>query len=76
MKEKLLEAIEAFEENTDEKLTRPEYSHLFIVKEKSKQIDEEKEKCDIWYWRFYNIYKNNKTLFRKSDIINFQEGVK
>ena len=48
MKDKLLEAIEAFEENTDEKLTRPEYSHLFIVKEKSKQIDEEKEKCDIW----------------------------
>ena len=42
MKEKLLEAIEASGENIDEKVTTPESSHIFLVNEQAKQLDEEK----------------------------------
>ena len=37
-----LEAIEAFGEYLDEKVTTPASSHIFIFYEKSKQLDEEK----------------------------------
>ena len=42
MKERLLEEIELFGENIDEKVTTPESTHLFIVTKKSQQLDEEK----------------------------------
>ena len=42
MKDKFLEAIEALGEDIDEKLSSPESSHLFLVNEQTKQIDEEK----------------------------------
>ena len=41
MKEKLLEAIESFGENIDEKVTTPESSHLLILNKKSQKLDEE-----------------------------------
>ena len=44
MKEKLLEAIEAFGENIDEKVTTPASSHLFMVKKQARKLDEEKSK--------------------------------
>ena len=39
MKEKLLETIESFGENIDEKETTPAYSHLFLVNKQSNQPD-------------------------------------
>ena len=39
MKEQLLEAIEAFGENVDKKVTTPASSHLFIVNKQLKQLD-------------------------------------
>ena len=44
MKKQLLESIEAFVEDPDEKLTTPAYSHLFIFNKQKKQLDEEKRK--------------------------------
>ena len=44
MKDKILEAIEAFGENIDEKLTTPASSHLFMVKKQAQKLDEEKSK--------------------------------
>ena len=41
MNEKLLEAIESFGENIDEKVTPPESSHLLILNKKSQKLDEE-----------------------------------
>ena len=42
MKEQLLEAIEVFGENIDEKVTTPVYGHLSIVTEQAHQLDEDK----------------------------------
>ena len=42
MKEQLLEAIESFGENIDEKLNTPASIHLFIFNKRAHRIDEEK----------------------------------
>ena len=42
MKYQLLEEIETFGENIDEKVTTPQSSHLFIFNKQSQKIDEEK----------------------------------
>ena len=43
MKEQLLEAIESFGENIDEKLNTPASIHLFIFNKRAHRIDEEKD---------------------------------
>ena len=40
IKEQSWEAMEAFGENVDEKLTKPASSHLYIFKEQAQQLDE------------------------------------
>ena len=39
IKDKLMEAIEVFGYNIDEKLTTTEYRHLFIVNEQQNKLD-------------------------------------
>ena len=44
MKDKVLEVIETFGENNDEKVTTPAASHLLIFNKQAHQLDEENGK--------------------------------
>ena len=44
IKDKLMEEIEVFVDNIDEKLTTTEYRHLFIVNEQQNKLYKEKSK--------------------------------
>ena len=56
IKEQLLEAIEAFGENIDEKVTTPEYNHILLVNDQTQQLYEEKSKC------FHSVVEKYDTL--------------
>ena len=56
IKEQLLEAIAAFGENIDEKVTTPEYNNILIVKENTQKLYEEKSKC------FHSVVEKYDTL--------------
>ena len=60
LKEQLLEAIEAFGWNIDEKVNPPASSHLLLVNEKSQKLDEEKSEI------FHSIVANILYIMRRA----------
>ena len=60
MREKLLEEIEAFGENFDEKVTTPASIHILIVNKQAKQLDEERREI------LHSVVKNLLYIMKRA----------